>query len=93
MSNLAQHPARPIRAITLYRVPGERDLWQAFFVGDQWTTGFRTPPGSRGLVRDAILDGHVRHGLPIVDEIGLVPPHSEIRAKADRDGWPGGHAA
>ncbi|MGN3974203.1 hypothetical protein [Tsuneonella sp. SYSU-LHT278] len=89
-TNLIRFPVQPLRAIFLKRVPGEGDLWQGFFVGDNWTTGFRTPPGTRWLVRDALLSVDVRNGLPIVEEYEIGPQRRYGRPSGD---WPGGHAA
>lgn len=90
--NLLRHPAVPVRAIHLHRIPGEGDLWQADYRGDDWTTAFRTVPGERWLVRDAVLRADTRNGLPIVDEDGL---HTPTPSKPPPRGeeWPGGHPA
>ena len=92
LDNLLRHPAAIVRAIRLHRVPGEGNLWQADYRGDNWTTAFRTVPGERWLVRDAILRGDVRHGLPIVDEDGLHTP-TPSKPPPRSDEFPGGHAA
>ena len=68
MSDLLIHPALPIRYIYVHRIPGSADLWQASFPGDQWTSPFRTTHGKIWLVRDAVLQRHLRCGLPIVEE-------------------------
>jgi hypothetical protein len=95
LDNLLHHPARPVRAIFLHRVHGSDYLWQAEYRGDKHTPAFTTPMGSRYLVRDAILRGDVRHGLPIIDDDGPAihaVDEQYSRRRAD-DPPPGGHAA
>lgn len=92
LDNLLVHPAKPVRAIFLRRIPGEANLWQANYSGDDWSTAWRTVPGERSMGRDAFLTGDLRHGLPIIDEDGFHPlaPSRPAPRRAD---WPGGHAA
>ena len=92
LDNLLLHPAQPVRAIYLHCVPGEGDLWQAEYRGDKWTPAFRTAKGKRWLVRDALLSGDVRRGLPIIDDAGLHTP-AQSRPQPRSGQWPGGHAA